>query len=523
MTAMRSPSSSQPLLAIAAIAAMMLLLIGVALAIVGLSELHLYGLGHALNDQAAYLDAARRLLAFGRVDSGAIYPSTLLQSADRQFLYMPGYPWALAASMTLFGDSALAALVPSILGFGVAVAATGVAARQLVGAGAWPIAAAVVALAPPLVVFSVTAMAELPYLAACSMALALFSLLPERARPWVAPWLLLAPFLIRELGAFYAAPFAAAALLGAHGTRAERWRNAAGLSLLSVVALGVVYRLPALSSKPSLLLQNLFAPTGDAKYADAFAVDGIAPDAAAWGAALISRVAANFGELGRVLLADPLGLEALSIHLMLWPVLLSAIGWVRLPEQRRVFGMHLAIVAPTLAFVFLLYRWEGFIGLRQLLMTWPLAALSIAASWQAAAVSTPRTRAIGVALTVLSGVVVGSASQAIVAQQDDQRAVAQFLDNVQPDREATLVAPFPFGSVYLNSGLPASWAFVPHNAETLRLLDARFPVGTALLTDADIQRLTPAVLTELGLSPIGMQQFGALRIVVFVDPTAGAP
>jgi 4-amino-4-deoxy-L-arabinose transferase-like glycosyltransferase len=523
MTASRSLSSSSPLPLVGAIACVMLLLVGITLAIVGFTELHLYGLGHALNDQAAYVDAARRVLAFGAVDSGAIYPSTLLQEADRQFLYMPGHPWALAASFSLFGATPFAALLPSLLGFGIAVVGTSVAARVWVGASAWPIAGLAVAVAPPLAVFAATAMAELPYLAACATALALFSLLPERVRPWLGPLLLVLPFLFRELGAFYAAPFAAAIALSTAGGVGRRWRAALAFSGLSVGLLGALYRLPALSSKPTLLLQNLFAPTGDAKYADAFAVDGIAPDAGAWLQALLERVGQNVSELGRVLLSDPFGLEALSIHLMLWPVVLSLIGWVRLPAHRRVFAMHVAIVVPTLAFIFLLYRWEGFIGMRQLLMTWPFAALSLAAWAREAAPS--RHQALGAiaVATALSAVIVARAGNAVVAQADDQATVEAFLENVQPVRSATVVAPFPFGSVYLLSGLPATWSFVPHNVETLRLLDARFPIGTALLTDADIQRLGQGALAELGLVPMGMQAFGALRIVVFIDPTAGQP
>ena len=43
---------------------------------------------------------------------------------------------------------------------------------------------------------------------------------------------------------------------------------------------------------------------------------------------LIDRVGVNVVELATVLSAEPLSFQALSVHLMLWPLLLAAIGFV---------------------------------------------------------------------------------------------------------------------------------------------------------------------------------------------------
>lgn len=504
-----------------------LVLLGIALALlslqlglVGLGELHLYGLAHSLNDQAAYVDAARHFFEDGSVDTGAIYPSTLQQDYARRFLYMPGHPVAIGAAMRVLGSGPLAWLAPSVFGYLLSVLGVyAVARRRLPGAGALA-AGVAVATAPPLLIYAGTAMAELTYLGACTLALVAFSALPAKWRPWLGALVLVPPFLVRELGAFYAAPFAIWLLMDGPAGRAARLRRAGVFSVLSVLLLGALYRLPALSSKPNLLLHNLFAPDGDAKYANAFAVPDVERGLGDWLGALAERAGANVGELFGVLTAEPLGFQALSLHLLLWPIVLAAVGWVRRPERRAIFAAHLALAAPTLLFVFLLYRWEGFIGLRQLLMLWPFAALTIGAWLEP--LPWCRTRgpvAIGLA-TLVCAVAQLATTPAVTGQTEDAEVVRSFLRNVQPDRERTVVAPFPFGSVYLMEGRPARWSFVPQNLETLRLLDEREPIGTALLTDADVQRLGLENLQAMGLQPLGMQQFGELRILVLARPPA---
>lgn len=493
-------------------------LVGLQFALVGVSELHLYGLGHSLNDQAAYIDAARHVFEDGRVDTGAIYPSTLLQEYDRRFLYMPGHPVALALAMQVFGRGALAWLIPSIAGYFLAVLGVfAVARRRLSRAGSLA-AGVAMAAAPPIVVYAGTAMAELTYLGACVAGLLAFSAMPARWRPWLGAVALIPPFLVRELGAFYAAPFAIWLLMDGPYPLRHRVQRAGVFSMISVVLLGLLYRLPALSSKPNLLLHNLFAPDGDAKYADAFAVPDVERGLGDWLGALVERVGVNVGELATVVTTEPLSFQALSVHLMLWPLLLAALGWVRRPDRRPIFAAHLALAAPTLVFVFLLYRWEGYIGLRQLLMTWPFAALTIAA-WLGP-LPWCRTRGpVAIALVAaICAVAQLRTAPAVTAQTEDVEVVRSFLRNVQPDRQRTVLAPFPFGSVYLMDGRPARWSFVPQNLETLRLLDEREPIGTALLTDADVQRLGLENLQAMGLQPLGMQQFGGLRILVLARP-----
>jgi hypothetical protein len=71
----------------------------------------------------------------------------------------------------------------------------------------------------------------------------------------------------------------------------------------------------------------------------------------------------------------------------------------------------------------------------------------------------------------------------------------------EPDK--LLVAPYFFVN-YAVEHYPVRWSPVPFNVETLRLLEARYPVGTIVLEEGDDTRIfPPGVLAREGFVPRG--------------------
>jgi 4-amino-4-deoxy-L-arabinose transferase-like glycosyltransferase len=462
---------------------------------VGLDALHLFGVEHSFNDQVIYVDAARNLLATGELTTGVIYPSTLLQEYGRNFFYMPGHAVLVALSFALFGDAAWSAMLPNLLAYCVCLTCLYVTGRRLVSPRAGFYAAVAFAFIPIFLVYAFSAMAEMTVLASGLLAFTIFVHLPSSMRCWAAPALLVAPFLFRETAAFWIAPMVALLLTEAGATRIERWRAAMIAFAGSAIALGTVYRLDWTADRPSLFLQNLFGETFIEKYCDAFSVAHIDVDAATISSAIGQLSVRNLTTLVD-LLASPT-FESLTMHLLFWlPVFAAALAW-RTPRLRLLVGAWALFAVTSFVFATLLYRWNFFSGVRQLLPQMTLGLLVLGAAlaertrdWSLRSRTIPT-----VALWLLSlGLVVQHTG--IVTGLDETEEGYRMLLKKTPFRDSgLLVTEQDLGVIYIYDHPQRRFSFPPANFPTVELLEAQHDVRAALVP----QPLTPVAIAAMGL------------------------
>jgi 4-amino-4-deoxy-L-arabinose transferase-like glycosyltransferase len=470
---------------------------------VGLDTLHIMGMSSTFNDQVIYVDAARHLLATGELTTGMIYPSTLLQEYGRNFFYMPGHAVVLALSMGLLGDSAASAMLPSLLAHLVCLGCLFLLGRRLVDTRAGVFAAASFALTPIFIVYAFSAMAEMTTLATCLVALTAFVHLPRRVRPWAAPFLLLVPFLFRETTAFWIAPMVVLLLVDEKASRVERWRGALVASFGSVIGLGIVYRLDWIADRPSLWAQNLFGRSFHDKYTDAYSISGLDVDATMISSAIADLAIANLGGF-LALLATP-SFEAVVFHGLVWlPIGAAWLAWRSRPLRPLVMAWALLAVI-TFVFATLFYRWNFFIGIRQLLPPMALGLLVLGAAladltrgWRPRFVMIPACAA-----WLVSCALVIAQTSVVIGRDDLERKIRDVLRRTTVPDTGLFIAHHNIGLVRLLDTPLSSVAFPPTNRATLELLADRYDLRSALLREHDVQRLKPAAIGAVGLEEVG--------------------
>jgi len=215
------------------------------------SEPHLYG---ALNDQIAYINVARNLLANGTLQSNTVLPATLWQHTTRDALYMPGHPASIALSYKLFGFGAFQSILPSLISYLIAMLAVYFIAARFYEPLAGVAASLMFGLFPPVIFFSFTAMSEMTFIALFTVALAVCFYLPRRLQVWLSPLLLVAPFVFRETASFVAVPLGLYFWLD---RRAKLWQSLLFV-VLSVILLTVIFQSNLSAGRPTLLKAQLF-------------------------------------------------------------------------------------------------------------------------------------------------------------------------------------------------------------------------------------------------------------------------
>lgn len=485
---------------------------------VGLDSLHVLGLGETLNDQVVYVDAARHLLAEGELTTGMIYPSTLLQDFGRNFLYMPGHAAAIAVSIAIFGDTASSAIGPNLIAHLACLACLYLCGRRLVNRAAGAAAAAAFAMTPILLVYTFSGMAETTTLAACLIAFTIFVHLKGPGRAWIAPLLLVGPFLFRETSAFWIVPMVVWLLADSEMGLAQRWRAAGVAFVGSFVTLVAVYRLGWIADRPSLFAQNLLGRTFLEKYADAVSLSGVELDAGLIARATLELAMRNLGELFDLL--TTMGFESLTLHALLWVPMLGALLAWRTPRLRPLVLAWAGLFLVTFVFATLFYRWSFFIGVRQLLPPAMLGMLVVgAAGVESSRHASARSLVIAGALLwlVSGGVVLHQAG--LVTQNDGREAnIRRLLANVSIPERGVLLAHHNLGLLHLFDHPSSQVSFVPANRVTLELLEQRFDVRAALLVEAEIARLTPS-----GLRAVGLQDAGRISAFRFLREPEAAP
>jgi 4-amino-4-deoxy-L-arabinose transferase-like glycosyltransferase len=482
------------------------------------STLHLEGMWSVLNDQVVYIDAARSLLAHGKLEAGVIYPSTLLQDYGRNYMYMPGHASVLAASFWLLGDSPLSATLPSLLGLLLSCLAAWALVKKLWGGVAAQHSARLLLLLPPLVIYALTAMSELTFMATGLGALAAFVHLPRRLRPWLAPALLLPPFLFRETGALWIIPMVALLLRDEEGDLSLKRLPQAGLALgLGVLCLGAIYQLDWVQDRPSLWLQNLYSRNFVGKYMDAYSVTRIQETNPGLVSSILHHAGGNLQALGQAL--GKFSFEALSLHLALWgPALAAWWAWGRRELRPVALGTllyHLTLVVLLTLF----YKWDTQIGLRQMLPPLVLAALLLGG--RLATLEQPGRRALRLgALGALWLLCLGTSlrgSYEVTALDSYQRNLTTFLQSLPLPKDSTVVLSFQFGPTFLYYNPDSYWALPPAGDPTMQLLEDKHDVRALVMTERDISMFIPeAAIHTAGLEAVNSFGEGHLKSFLFL-------
>lgn len=335
--------------------------------LVNTNELHFWG---ALNDQIGYVTVARNMLTNGTVQGDSILPSTLWQKKSRYVLYMPGHSATIALSYRLFGVGALQSIIPNLVSFLIAIMAVYFVGARIYSPASGLVASLLFALFPPALFFAYTAMAELTFVAAFMVGVAVCLYLPDRLRPWLGPFCIAFPFLFRETAALIVIPLGLYFWL--EGRKRPSWRPWIFVAL-SVLMLIVIFRMDFSAGRPSLLKANVF---GDwhAVYDDATAQQAAADTTLRdWLQVLPTRTARNIESVFSTPEYAPWASTANYTLLAL--MLLVGLIAVRRGDRFAWSLTVLNVVAASAAFV--IVGISGYRGARHLMFTYALNVIVI--------------------------------------------------------------------------------------------------------------------------------------------------
>lgn len=514
---------------VALLAALMLL---VAAPVVDPSRLHISMLRTGFNDQSGYVTTARSLAETGRLRPHGILTSALWRqpSIEDHHLYQPGHFASIAAAYRLLGYGPWQSFAFNLMGFVVSAMGVFYMARRGAGRAAGYLAALLWIGFPPHLLFAWSAMAELSFIVASTVALWVFLAAPERWRLYVGPLMLLLPFLVRDTGSLLVAPMAAVVVYGERGERLAPGARPAilrgiGLLLGSVALCLALYQTPLcrprVNTNPGFLLDG----SESVLYNDAArqrALSG-AP-ASAYVDALLQIYAQNkYQFLERLRGSDPSllietsGREVLAVCAVLL-LLLLCIG---LSLRRRIILGQGIVVTMLITVGLTAFAYEPFHyrGLRMMLYTLPLALCALAVG-----VAPLLQRRVG--QVFFAALCVGQLclSQAHLRAAYQERPAADalddrntaFLETLGHDDRTVLAAPFRLALDYMVRHYPVDFAFLPANRETLRMLQVKHRVGTVVLPDPPGScALTPEDLRDAGFTFKGPRRHDRRTYLIF--------
>lgn len=506
-----------------ALGAAVCLLLGMAILVAGscivdTHEPHLVG---ALNDQMAYTNTARSLVAKGTLQSNTILPATLWQKTTSDVLYMPGHPAAIAVSYKVFGIGPFQSILPSLVSYLIAMLAI-----YLIGARCYSpvvglVASLLFALFPPALFFTYTAMAELTLVAAFTSAVCACVYLPHRLRPWLGPFCLAVPFLFRESAALMALPLGLYFWLERRDQLA--WRSLVFVAL-SVVLMGALYRSDFSAGRPSLLKANIFGDRDThAVYDDASAQQAVSnPSWRDWIRVIPARTMGNLKSLFSIGVDAP-WVKGGNYTLMAAIALVGLVAFVR----RDKFAWSLsALNLITGTVLVMLFSVRGYLAIRYLLFAHALNVVVVASVLVRVSARLDVRRLIlvgaasifGASLSVFSLVGVKNIYAFFAAGDEIDRRHATAVESIGHDDSRMLVTPYQLSVRYRYDHFPVVFALAPYNLHTLELLAARFDIGTLILNENHPLLQNPAALARLGFYREQLLSVNEVNYIVYKRP-----
>ncbi len=472
--------------------------------------LSIFGSGlHAgiLNDQVNYITAARNLSVSGELTSSIIYPSTLLQRYQRNYLYMPGHALVLSWSYTLFGYGVFQSFLPNLLSFVLTMICTFLSARKLYDRTTAYLSTALFLVFPLNLLYAVSAMAEMTLIAATILALCVFLYLPDRAKPYLGACLPVLPFLFRETGALVIVPMAFLVF-----SRSQQYKLPRTLAflLLACPGMALVYKLELASGRPSLFLANYFDARYTTIYTDAVANASLS---ATWNNTLMRlphRIAENLTNFAAFIQIDSVRLFSCCYAVFF---VLGLVGLCRGLLRRDAFAISTSVMVLTIFSSVVAFYYLGMTGIRIFLFTLPLSCIACAAFCRdllspLAARFAPYLVGVLVFVMLAYTGFAGIASLSKVYSplfQTCEPPLLEFtnrLEQLEHDDQTLLVCPCHLLMEYSLRHHPVKCAFLPANSATLDLLNGKYRIGTILWDSGDpLTSLTLEDFVQRGFFP----------------------
>jgi 4-amino-4-deoxy-L-arabinose transferase-like glycosyltransferase len=494
--------------------ALSLILVAALLSYVNTDHLLPFGMHGTLNDQVGYVSVARTLTETGELRSAVIYPSLLSQDTAKNYPYMPGHYFALASSYLVFGYSALASFLPSLLGYVIAALALLFVSLKIHDRTTAALAAIIFLTFPASLLYACTAMAEMTFVAAGMLCLALFVIVSPERKPYIGPFLLLLPVLFRETGAVLLIPMTALIIQD----RKPGWkRNAIVMIVLSVVLVPIL-AFVINGDRPSFLKMNLLDADIAGKYLDAFAFKDVTLTPVDWVRLLANRMMSNL----QLLLDMPIG-GPLEFACM-WSMLVSIpVGTVLALIKRSLLPFSFAFTAGAVCVSLLAtYNVWDYVGVRNMMICLPFIALIYAETLLSLVRLEHRGKLLAGVLTcglLLGGTAVWSVFDSQERLNRLAEAATTFLEKAGHDDGRLLVSPYWLSLPYVSRHHPVQWSFVPANKETLRLLGEKYDIGTIVVPfDHPTVELKREDVVELGFKQVGKGERNRFKYSVFRRP-----
>ena len=495
--------------------------------IIGTYKLH----ASQVSDSVGYYTVSRTLLKTGHIDGHIIYPSTLYQNAPKNYLYMPGFYWCLAATFKVLGAGVKQGLVLNGVCLGAAAIATYALGRRYFSRGVALLAAGLLLMSPANHYFGATLMMEICLLAATTIAIAVFAYVPRRWMIPAGPMLLIAPFLIRETNAFLVLPMLAMLVDRCRRegvNRSATLVRAAGLATASVLVLGLVYISPVSAGRPSLWTLGVFHPwsSGSTVYRDAMAGRNLHPTLSEWRHALASRFAVNLHLMIDGMTSKPFRYTTAVLYPTLINIPLGFWAWARRGDPLALGGALLVLVIVLLTL--LLHMGLPYHMTHMTMFIAPFTALLLASTWDGIAqrwlVRLPGAmRAWPGALLAMVLAFVALRQTYISLHEMMWRdgpdaADTELLGRLRIDNRSTIVAPYPLAMDYLAIHWTLKYSFPPANRGTLDLLCTKYPVSLYIYDPKDAMDILPQDVLDQGLRPFCHLQAEGSDYVVYRRP-----
>lgn len=450
-------------------------------------------------DQIMYITASRSFADTGKINTTTITPATLNQNRSSNFFYQPGYPLIMGTIYKIFGYGQLQTLLFTFFCYLVSLGSIYLLAARFYDVRTAILAALLYGTYPGVVSFCFSAMSEVPTAAAATFAVCSFVYLSERKKLFLGPCLLALPFLFRELGALLVLTMGATLVLPWTKTSLKKSSIFMGSS---VVLLAAIYFSPWVSDHASLIKASYWRPMSfSAMYSDAFEMFNFNPTAKQWLKFLPRR---------------------------LWDTTLWQVGgyWRTLPSwESFCFFLHLTLI--PIGVFFGLKRKDGlalgtalyvsfYFGVslclyiifpRAMLMTLPFCLiLFVHFLFDLVPKSHWKNGVAGlVALCWLLLGVWTYQNAGLYRNKDhvaESKACVDFISELQGKSQGLIVTPhYVCGIDYVFWHYPTKWSFIPANAETLKLLNKKYPISTLLITNenpAELKAIEGA-FPEVGL------------------------
>jgi hypothetical protein len=458
------------------VCALGLILLGSLLYSINTDYVWVTGMRDTLNDQVGYVSVARTFSETGELRSRLIYPSLLNQNKSKNYPYMPGHYFALASSYLVFGYSPLASFLPNLIAYLISACALLYVCRRFLDEKTGTLSVILLMTFPATLIYSFTAMAEMTFVAAGMVAMALFVWLPAERRPYLGPILLLLPVLFRETGAVLLIPMTAILIK----ERSVSWKRDAsvmiGLSLVLFPLLAFVL----FGDRPSFLKMNLMGAALAEKYQDAFSVTNVVLSSGDWIGLLGAKTLENLSALFAPGLPTPVEVGCL------WFMLGSIPVGLFVSARKRSLLLLSFTATTTVVFLTLLatYKLWDFVGVRNLMICLPFIAI-LYAELLLSLIRPEHQRALLIGV-LLVGVITGIVGTRSVFDSQEtshrrEKTMTGFLEFVGHDDDRLLVSPFWMSLPYVSTHHPVRWSFIPANGETLRLLGERYDIGTLVI------------------------------------------